>query len=289
MQNETIIDVTEETIQSLLARSYELPVLFYFWSEQDPQTTRQNSIVDKLVASYRGQFILAKLNCDTHPMLAAEFGLQTLPTFYLFKEGQPVDGLKGFQSTKNLQKLLLTVLPDNIQLKLDEVRQYIKDDSYDNALLLLKSLYGEEKEKADNRNAEIAVLLADTLLHLKQVAEAEKILASIDAKDCNAETKRVLERLKELKESANSPELQQLAKQFKAKPGNPNIRICYARKLQEVGRLEEALAILFESLETDLNAGKGSVKDTFLEILTATGTSNPLGAQYRRQLYALMY
>lgn len=288
MQNDTIMEVTEETLQAIVARSYELPVIFYFWSEQDPHHSRQDTIVDQLVMSYSGRLLLAKLNCDVHPMLAAQFGLHALPTFYLFKEGQPVDGLQGFQSAENLRKLVLTFLPDSSQLKMEEAKQHLQQGRYDDALALLRSVQQEQTQQG-NVNVEIRLLLADTLLHLKQLTEVEKIVATIDDQDQNAAYHLLVERLTELKASANSPELEQLKKEFTAKPNNAALRIRYAQQLQAIGQLEQALALLFAPLETDVNAGKGAIKDAFLEMVNAIGTSNPLSGQYRRQLYTLLH
>ena len=72
-----------------------IPVLFYFWSERSQHCLQLTPVLDKLAAEYAGQFVLAKVDCDAEQMIASQFGLRSIPTVYLFKDGQPVDGFQA--------------------------------------------------------------------------------------------------------------------------------------------------------------------------------------------------
>lgn len=289
MQHETIIEINEHNIQTVLTQSRELPVLFYFWSERDPESAKQTALVSKIAVDYADKFILATLNCDKQPMLAAQFGLQMLPTFYLFKNGQPVDGLQGAQNEDSLRQLLQIVLPNDNEIKLDEARRKMEQGDYDKAIVLLKALRTEWPNDAGLPRSEISLLLTRALLELKQVTEAKEILKSIAEKDRNPEYQELNDRIELLTQAAHSPEIERLQKQFKKNPNNSKYRIALALKMQEVGRHEDALKLLFEPLECDLTAGDGAIKKAFMDILSVLGTSNPLASQYRRKLYTLMY
>jgi len=52
-------------------------------------------VLEKLAAEYAGQWVLAKVDCDTEQMIAAQFVLRSIPAVYMFKDGQPVDGFQG--------------------------------------------------------------------------------------------------------------------------------------------------------------------------------------------------
>lgn len=82
------IDVNESNLQQVIERSMTTqPVVFYFWSPQSPHCQTLGTTLDKLAAEYACQFTLAKVNCDTEKMVAAQFGLRAIPTVYLLQQG----------------------------------------------------------------------------------------------------------------------------------------------------------------------------------------------------------
>src|SRR5690625_5351346 len=68
-------------------------------------------ILEKLAEQYQGQFLLAKINADEQQTLAAQFGVRSLPTVMLIKDGQPLDGFTGAQPEPQIRELLDKHLP----------------------------------------------------------------------------------------------------------------------------------------------------------------------------------
>jgi len=62
-----------------------------------------------------------------------------------------------------------------------------------------------------------------------------------------------------------------------------------SKALHAAHRDDEALDLLFGVLSKDLGAENGTVKQVFMEVLTALGQGNPIANQYRRKLYTLLY
>jgi putative thioredoxin len=75
--------------------SFDRPVLVDFWADWCAPCRMLMPILAKLVDEYRGRFILAKLNTEEEQALAAQFGIRSLPTVQLFKDGRPVDQFMG--------------------------------------------------------------------------------------------------------------------------------------------------------------------------------------------------
>ena len=92
-----------------------------------------------------------------------------------------------------------------------------------------------------------------------------------------------------LKQAADTPEIQQLQQQVEQNPEDAQLASQLALQLHQVGRNEEALALLFSHLQKDLGAGDGQARKMLQEILAALGTGDALAAKYRRQLYSLLY
>jgi len=63
----------------------------------------QLPIVEELAQELKGKATIAKVNVDEEPELASQFGVMSIPTLILFKDGQPVDKLVGLQSKAALQ------------------------------------------------------------------------------------------------------------------------------------------------------------------------------------------
>ncbi|MGO4372463.1 thioredoxin family protein, partial [Paenibacillus sp. MCAF20] len=56
-----------------------------------------------LSTELEGQAVIAKINVDEEPELASQFGVMSIPTLILFKDGQPVDKMVGVQSKDALK------------------------------------------------------------------------------------------------------------------------------------------------------------------------------------------
>jgi putative thioredoxin len=91
-----MIDVTIENFeQEVIAASMSQPVLVDFWAEWCGPCKAIGPILEKLETAYGGAFKLAKINSDEEQQLAGAFGIRSIPTVVLLKNGQPVDGFMG--------------------------------------------------------------------------------------------------------------------------------------------------------------------------------------------------
>ncbi|GAA5109843.1 chaperedoxin [Orbus sasakiae] len=289
MQNQFIVDINEQNIQTVLQQSTELPVLFYFWSERSPHCQELTVTLDRIAREYNGKFILAKLNCDEQQMLAGQFGLRAIPTVYLFQNGQPVDGFQGPQPEATIKALLEKVLPNEDELKLLDAKKLLEEANYSDALPLLKHCWTHLKDHLGKPRSDIGLLLAKALIASKQLDEAKTTLATIPLQDQDSTFHGLNAEIELLEQAANSPEIQQLQNALHNDPTNFELMIQLASQLMQVGRQEDALELIFKPLSKDLNAGDGQLKKALLDMLAALGTSHPLAASYRRKLYTLLY
>ena len=74
-----------------------------FWAPWCGPCKMQLPIVDELATELEGQATIAKINVDEEPELASQFGVMSIPTLILFKDGQPVDKMVGLQSKDALK------------------------------------------------------------------------------------------------------------------------------------------------------------------------------------------
>ncbi len=284
MSTQTIIDISEANLRQTLEQSMTVPVLFYFWSERSQHCQQLTPVLESLANQYHGQFVLAKVDCDAEQMLASQFGLRAIPTVYLFQNGQPVDGFEGPQPEEAIRALLDKVLPREEELKAQEATQLMQEGKFDEALPLLKDAW-----QLSGQASEYGLQLAEVQLALNRPDDAEAVLKTIPLQDQDTRYQGLLAQIDLLRQAADTPEIQQLQQQVEQNPNDPQLANQLALQLQQVGRNEEALELLFGHLKQDLGAGDGEVRKLFQEILAALGTGDPLASRFRRQLYSLLY
>ncbi|WP_413723656.1 tetratricopeptide repeat protein [Sodalis sp. RH16] len=280
----TLVEIDETNLQQTLEQSLSQPVLFYFWSERSQHCQQLTPVIDRLALEFAGQFILAKVDCDAQQQVAAQFGLRAIPTLYLFKDGQPLDGLQGPQSEEVIRELLLRALPDPAELKMTEAGALMDQGAYGEALPLLKEAWQMSKQSSES-----GLLLAETYIHLKRIDDAQAVLDVFPLQDKDTRYQGLLAQIDLMKQAANTPEMQQLQLQVQNAPDDAALAVQLALQLHQVGRNEEALELLLGHLRKDLAAAEGEARKTMMDILSALGTGDALAGKYRRKLYSLLY
>ena len=91
--------VTDATFaREVLQAAGERPVLLDCWAAWCGPCRMIAPVLDQLAAESGGRYIIAKLNVDENPRTAAQFGVQSIPTLLIFKNGALVDRMIGVQS-----------------------------------------------------------------------------------------------------------------------------------------------------------------------------------------------
>jgi thioredoxin 1 len=99
------IDVTEATFEQEVLKS-ETPVIVDFWAEWCGPCHAVAPVLEKIVEERGGQIKLVKVNIDKEQGLSIKYGVMSIPTMILFKEGEPAAAAIGAQPKSALERSL---------------------------------------------------------------------------------------------------------------------------------------------------------------------------------------
>jgi len=104
-----VLELTDATFDEEIASS-PVPVLVEFWAEWCPPCRLLGPILDSLAVEYAEQLRVRKVNSDERPELAARYGIMSVPTILVFRQGELLQRMVGARSRSRLLEELAGVL-----------------------------------------------------------------------------------------------------------------------------------------------------------------------------------
>jgi len=100
-----VIHVTDADFNEKVLNS-DKAVLVDFWAEWCGPCRMIAPVVEEVAKNLKDNLVVAKLNVDENPMTASLYGISSIPTLVLFKDGKPLGKIVGFRPAAQIESAI---------------------------------------------------------------------------------------------------------------------------------------------------------------------------------------
>ena len=277
-----VFDAVTETFEAeVLQKSLQTPVLVDFWAAWCEPCKTLGPLLEKLAGEYNGAFQLAKVDVDKEQQIAAAFQIRSVPTVFLVKGGQLVDGFPGAVTEGQLREFLAQhgiapaepvaeaePEPLDAQAQVDVLRAQIAAEP------------GKDELRLD---------LAVALLQIGGVDEARTLIDGLPANLATDDRAvRARARLSFASALKDAPAPEALEARITADAGDLAARHLRGVQLLLAGEDAAALEQFLEMLRVDRSFQDGLPRKALIVAFNVI-TDPALVSQYRRKMAALLF
>ncbi len=288
--NDIIKDATTATFKAdVIDASKSVPVVVDFWAAWCGPCKQLTPLIEKVVRSYRGKVRLVKVNVDENQAVAAQLRVQSLPTVYAFRNGQPIDGFAGVQPESAIKAFIDRLVADDAEVGLGELlkagEELLEQNDLQGAAEVFATILQE-----DRTNAEALAGLASCYMKSGDVGRAKQTLELIPPEKRDLSVVKSIEAAILLAEKgADTTELEVLQRRLAENPRDFQARLDLAVVLGAQGDRQDALELLLDLVRMDRKWNDEAARKQLLQFFDAWGPKEPLVAEGRRKLSSILF
>ncbi len=275
-------------VQDVIEASKDVPVLVDFWASWCGPCKQLTPVLEKLVLQAGGLIKLVKVNADENQDLCQQLRVQSLPTVYAFKNGQPVDAFMGALPESQV-KAFIEKLTDGAKAPLDQALEQgqaaLAAGENDLALEIFKEIQAQDPA---NEAAISGILRAQVTLGM--LAEAEEILTSLPANlRVKADIEAAASALELAKEIGQTGDPAELRARLDANPKDNQARFDLALALFARSDAEGAIDELLELVRRDRAWNDEAARKQLVKVFDTLGGAHELTVAGRRRLSSVLF
>ena len=271
------LDITTANIErELLQASMTQPVLVLFWTPRSNGSIELGKLLESIAGEYQGALTFARINVDSEAQIVGMFGVRSIPTTILMREGQPVDGFGGVLPEAEIRDLLARHLGASVPMDADDVEQ--PAESPQQAIERLQRELEASPERAE--------LKLDLALALMQSGDARAAQSLLDALPANLEgddrAKRLRGQLEFAEVLRNAPDIAELERRVAANPNDHEARDLLGVRLLVGGHSEAGLEQFLAILKADRHWNEGLARKRLIAAFLTIDDADLVGTCRRR-------
>ncbi|MBB4266688.1 thioredoxin [Roseospira visakhapatnamensis] len=282
-----IKDATTETFMTdVMEASRQVPVVVDFWAPWCGPCKTLGPMLEKLVRQMGGKVRMVKVNVDENQALAQQLRVQSIPTVYAFRDGQPIDAFQGALPESQIKQFLSHLAggaANPIDAALEQAQQILDDGDAEGALALYQQIL-----QADQSNAPAIAGYLRALIAAGRGADAEQILAQLPADILADKAVAAVKTKLELAAQGAGP-VDDLRARVASTPDDLQARFDLANALFAADDAEAAVEHLLEVFRRDRDWNDDAARQRLFKVFEALGPTHPVTQSGRRRLSALVF
>jgi len=287
-----VFDATQANFEAdVLQASLQQPVLVDFWAPWCAPCRTLGPMLEKIVADFNGAIKLAKVDTEVEAQLAGAFGIRSLPTVVLVKDGQMVDGFMGALPEGQIREFLAR---NNI-VAADADANVVDDSDAPSADVTPAATVEETIARLQQEIAaqpDKSELKLDLAIALMQAGNSESAEAELDALPANLSTDSKAKRLRSQLDLAqalkDAPDLATLQTRIEKDGDDLAARDLLGVRLLLSGEAAAGLDQFLHILRVKRDFADGIAKKRLLAAF-ATLDDEDLVGSYRRKMASLLF
>ena len=287
----TIFEATQANFEAeVINASFDQPVLVDFWATWCGPCKTLGPLIEKVVAEYGGAIKLAKVDCDKEQQLAGMFGVRSIPTVVLVREGQLVDGFTGALPEAQLREFLARHVQQG-DVDADTDVEIVEAPAPPHIAETPEQAIARVQQEiaAQPDRAELKLDLALAQMRAGNAAAAEAELDSLPANLASDDRARRLRGQLELAHALkDAPPAAELQRRVEKDPADHAARDLLGLRLLLDGDPAGGLEHLLGVLKADRNWNEGQAKKHLVAAFNALDDAELVGT-YRRKMSSLLF
>jgi putative thioredoxin len=277
----------------VIEASREVPVIVDFWAPWCGPCKQLGPAIEKVVNEAKGAVKLVKINIDENQEIARQLRIQSIPTVYAFKNGQPVDGFMGAVPESQIRQFVagLAGAGHGGHDHAEEVLAAADEAFAAGDMAAAAQAYGHVLQDEPGHPRAVAGL-ARCYLASGDVERARSTLQLVRPDGANDEAIRAVDAELKLKEQASAaPATDTSAQRAKvdADPKDHQARYDYALALDAAGDRDGAIAQLLEIVKRDRKWNEEAARQHLVTLFEAMGPTDPRTIDARRKLSSILF
>jgi putative thioredoxin len=276
----------------VIEASREVPVIVDFWAPWCGPCKQLGPLIEKVVNEAKGAVKLVKVNIDENQEIARQLRIQSIPTVYAFKNGQPVDGFMGAIPESQIRAFVQQLTGGAAGHDHAEEILAMADEAFAAGdIAAAAQAYGHVLQDEPGHPKAVAGL-ARCYLKSGDIERARSTLQLVRPDGANDEAIRAIDAELKLKEQASAAPVADTSAQrakVDADPNDHQARYDYALALDAAGDRAGAIAQLLESIKRDRKWNEGAARAHLLTLFDALGPADPLTLDARRRLSSILF